>query len=36
MNFKDCIKFANEKPELVIFRVPKGEAYFWTMETNLV
>ena len=25
---------SEESPELVIFRIPKGEAYFWTMETN--
>jgi pyridoxamine 5'-phosphate oxidase len=27
-----------EKPEdpiLVLFRIPKGEVYFWTMESNL-
>ncbi|WP_048149220.1 pyridoxamine 5'-phosphate oxidase family protein [Methanolacinia paynteri] len=24
-----------ESPELVLFRIAKGEAYFWTMETNL-
>lgn len=24
-----------DSPELVIFRIAKGEAYFWTMETNL-
>ncbi len=24
-----------ESPGLIVFRVPKGEAYFWTMETNL-
>jgi pyridoxamine 5'-phosphate oxidase len=26
--------FTEESPELVVFRIPKGEAYFWTMETN--
>ncbi len=24
-----------ESPGLILFRVPKGEAYFWTMDTNL-
>ncbi len=24
-----------ESPELVIFRISHGEAYFWTMEGNL-
>lgn len=24
-----------ESPGLIVFRVPKGEAYFWTMDTNL-
>lgn len=24
-----------ESSGLIVFRVPKGEAYFWTMETNL-
>lgn len=24
-----------ESPELIIFRIPHGEAYFWTMENNL-
>jgi pyridoxamine 5'-phosphate oxidase len=24
-----------DSPELVLFRIAKGEAYFWTMETNL-
>ena len=23
-----------DHPGLIIFRIPKGEAYFWTMETN--
>ena len=23
-----------DHPDLVIFRIAKGEAYFWTMETN--
>ena len=27
--------FTPESPGLIIFRIPKGEAYFWTMETNL-
>jgi pyridoxamine 5'-phosphate oxidase len=26
--------FTAESPGLVIFRIAKGEAYFWTMETN--
>ncbi|MGF3522003.1 MAG: pyridoxamine 5'-phosphate oxidase family protein [Candidatus Bathyarchaeia archaeon] len=26
--------FTAESPELAIFRVAKGEAHFWTMETN--
>jgi uncharacterized pyridoxamine 5'-phosphate oxidase family protein len=26
--------FTPENPELAIFRIAKGEAYFWTMETN--
>lgn len=25
--------FTSQSPDLVIFRIPKGEAYFWTMET---
>ncbi|MBP2134194.1 putative pyridoxamine 5'-phosphate oxidase family protein [Methanomicrobium sp. W14] len=24
-----------DSPKLAIFRISKGEAYFWTMETNL-
>jgi uncharacterized pyridoxamine 5'-phosphate oxidase family protein len=24
-----------ESPGLIVFRVPKGEAYFWTMDTNM-
>lgn len=24
-----------ENPGLIVFRVPKGEAYFWTMDTNM-
>ncbi len=24
-----------DHPGLIIFRIPKGEAYFWTMATNL-
>lgn len=24
-----------ENPNLILFRVPKGEAYFWTMDTNM-
>ncbi|WP_440948219.1 pyridoxamine 5'-phosphate oxidase family protein [Methanosarcina sp. T3] len=24
-----------DSPELIIFRISKGEAYFWTMTTNL-
>ena len=27
--------FTPESPGLIIFRIPKGKAYFWTMETNL-
>jgi uncharacterized pyridoxamine 5'-phosphate oxidase family protein len=23
-----------ESPDLIIFRIPHGEAHFWTMETN--
>jgi len=23
-----------ESPDLIIFRIPKGKAYFWTMVTN--
>ena len=23
-----------ESPELIIFRIARGEAYFWTLETN--
>ncbi len=26
---------SEESPDLIIFRVAKGEAHFWTMETNL-
>jgi pyridoxamine 5'-phosphate oxidase len=26
--------FTAESTDLVIFRIVKGEAYFWTMETN--
>ncbi len=26
--------FTANSPELVIFRIAKGEVYFWTMETN--
>jgi len=26
--------FTAENPDLIIFRIAKGEAYFWTMETN--
>lgn len=26
--------FTPESDDLVIFRIAKGEAYFWTMETN--
>ena len=26
--------FTPESPGLIIFRIAKGEAYFWTMETN--
>ena len=26
--------FTAENPDLVIFRIVKGEAYFWSMETN--
>jgi len=26
--------FTPENDDLVIFRISKGEAYFWTMETN--
>jgi pyridoxamine 5'-phosphate oxidase len=25
----------SESPNLIIFRIAHGEAYFWTMETNL-
>lgn len=25
-----------DSPDLVIFRIPHGEAHFWTMETNLM
>jgi uncharacterized pyridoxamine 5'-phosphate oxidase family protein len=24
-----------ESPGLIVFRVPKGEAHFWTMDTNM-
>ncbi len=26
--------FTAENPDLILFRVAKGEAYFWTMQTN--
>jgi hypothetical protein len=26
--------FTAENEEMVIFRIPEGEAYFWTMKTN--
>jgi len=26
--------FTAESSDLIIFRIAKGEAYFWTMETN--
>jgi pyridoxamine 5'-phosphate oxidase len=26
--------FTAESSDLIIFRITKGEAYFWTMETN--
>jgi len=26
--------FTAENPDLLIFRIAKGEAYFWTMKTN--
>ena len=26
--------FTSESSDLIIFKVSKGEAYFWTMETN--
>ena len=26
---------SEDSPDLIIFRVAKGEAHFWTMETNL-
>lgn len=32
--FLNAWGFTPESPELVIFRITKGEAYFWTMETN--
>jgi len=27
--------FTEDDPGFTIFRIPKGEAYFWTMATNL-
>ncbi|MCX8150206.1 MAG: pyridoxamine 5'-phosphate oxidase family protein [Candidatus Bathyarchaeota archaeon] len=32
--FLKALGFTAESRELVIFRIYKGEAYFWTMETN--
>lgn len=26
--------FTPENPDLILFRIVKGEAYFWTMQTN--
>ncbi|MGA2935302.1 MAG: hypothetical protein ABSD81_09135 [Methanomicrobiales archaeon] len=32
---KDTMKNAPSETRLAIFRVPHGEAWFWTMEANL-
>jgi pyridoxamine 5'-phosphate oxidase len=32
--FLKAMGMTPSSPELVIFRIAKGEAYFWTMETN--
>jgi pyridoxamine 5'-phosphate oxidase len=31
----DLLKTAPEDAKVAIFRVPHGEAYFWTMENNM-
>ena len=33
--FLKSFGFTPDSPELVIFRIAHGEAYFWTMESNL-
>jgi uncharacterized pyridoxamine 5'-phosphate oxidase family protein len=33
--FLKSFRLTVESPELIIFRLAKGEACFWTMETNL-
>jgi uncharacterized pyridoxamine 5'-phosphate oxidase family protein len=32
--FLKAMGMTASSPGLVIFRIPKGEAYFWSMETN--
>ena len=32
--FLKALGFTAESEDLIIFRISKGEAYFWTMETN--
>jgi pyridoxamine 5'-phosphate oxidase len=33
--FLKSMGLSSESPGLIIFRIAHGEAYFWTMETNL-
>jgi hypothetical protein len=33
--FLAALGLTAESPELVLFRIPKGEEYTWTQETNL-
>jgi uncharacterized pyridoxamine 5'-phosphate oxidase family protein len=33
--FLAALGLTAESPELVLFRLPKGEEYTWTQETNL-
>jgi uncharacterized pyridoxamine 5'-phosphate oxidase family protein len=38
MNDRPFLKhlgMTSQSPELVLFRIPRGEAHFWTMENNL-
>jgi uncharacterized pyridoxamine 5'-phosphate oxidase family protein len=39
MNERPFLKsfgLAADSPRLIIFRIPHGQAHFWTMETNLL
>ncbi|KAA6343219.1 hypothetical protein EZS27_009089 [termite gut metagenome] len=38
MNDRPFLKYLGltaQSPELILFRIPRGEAHFWTMENNL-